>query len=386
MPTGIFTKEHRIQQIREEVSSGNHAYLEDLSEAIGLQPRTIRRYTLKLDIPLPPLRDKVVGYGNIAQNPFMDELIAHGRYQSLLQVAQEYVSRRGGTMSHERVRQYIGAWELQGVFDESREGYRQEQGRIAGGLVNDQGIGSILNGLILKKRAEANEQEKFAWNMAVRRVNETSLVNAHNLLPFRKTYGLMMDYWQVREDGRNKSLDAFADDNGMHFVTVGGVFRGLGLPSLGGKKMFKKRVATPQWKKNAIDRSYDGFMSFRDIAHFLEMPYWNVKDRFLRTTNTGKSRSLKTVTGLDNKVGPVNYKLASEVYEFSRDFTDDEVEEVLGIESRQRDWYRQNARWIEPDIIGTLKFLYSGQEVSKPWVTPNLRAFDGVLEDIGEAA
>lgn len=387
MPTGIYTKNDRIEQVRAGVGSGKYEYLEDLADSLGLQPRTIMRYALDSDISLPPFRDRNRSYGKVSQNNLMDSLIIHGRYQTLKQVANEFVKRGGAlTMSHERVRQYIAARGLQTVFDESRSDYLANQGTVASSLISFGGLPESLNALILDKRVSASAQEAFAYDMAMKKDNDAR-PSASNLLPFGKVYGLMMDYWEVREDGRNKSLNQFGDDHGIHFVTVGNIFRGLGLPTLGGKKMTKKRVPTPEWKKDLIDRSYDGIMSAADIGHFLQIPAWNVKDRFKTITGSGRNRSnVKTVTGPYGKPVSVRYNTASQVYE-ARDagFSDPETRELLKIREKERDWYWKNVGWIGEDIKDTLKFFYRGEEVTKPWVTPNLREFDGNVRSLDAA-
>ena len=382
MPTGIFTKAQRIDQIRGAVASGDYSFLEDLAGSLELQPRTIMGYVLRTDIRLPPFRNRDNSYGNIRQDPALDELIVDGRYQTLKQVAKKYSLRKGNAISKERVRQYIVARGLQGVFDESRDGYRREQGRVVGGLVSGQGFPDLLNDLIVNKRAEASEQEAFAYDLTIGRETGNRSKNSPNLLPFSRVYPLLMDYWQIREDGKNKSITEFGRDNGIHFVTVGNIFRELGLPPLGKKKIKKKRVITPDWKKDLIDRSYDGIMSAVDIAHFLNMPAWNVKDRFKRISKreNRERKNVKKATGPYGKEVLVRYSAASQIYEArNAGFSDTETLGLVNVREKEREWYWRSEEWIRDDIINTLKFFYAGQEVSKPWVTPNLRAFDGAV-------
>ena len=130
----------------------------------------------------------------------------------------------------------------------------------------------------------------------------------------------------------------------------------------------RERHPISEEKKNAVKRSFNLKMSNPDIAYFIGVPSYVVRNYFVESgKNKGSKHNL--VKSFGNPDAYLTYRGASQVYEGGDiGFGQKEIEEVLGLDRRVVSYALKNRTRLEPKIIEALRTIYPDREISKPYL------------------
>jgi len=173
-------------------------------------------------------------------------------------------------------------------------------------------------------------------------------------------------YFEAKYKRKKLSLKKLGKGLNLWNSEIGKILSKVGLKPLYGKKV---RHMTPQWKKEAIKRTFNLDANPPDIAYFLELPehivYQNMKMMGPRPKRQEFIAKPLANIGLPD----LTYRLASQIYE-ARDlkFEIQEIAELLNIKKITVNYILKNENIISPKIFDILKTLYPNKNITTPYI------------------
>lgn len=356
------TKENRLKSIKQLIKSGVE-YADDIAKELGISINTIVKYARESELKLPKLKNNRYSYEHPKKDEKKDELIRDG-------LTLEAIGQRTD-VTRERIRQYILGT---GQHDLWREA-RKERKNVLGNLVSQ--IRNIGNNLAsqIEKIVENNYCKEDNW--AYEKTKEYFYSKRYKInnekYSFDRIFSLFKDYHQALENGDKVSLKKFGERHGFHFVSVGKFFGDVGLKPLG--QLFtherKKRVATPKYKKQALEKVVEVEMPNPDIAYFLNLPNY-VISQFFSIYYKGYKKRPKVKRfirgGPRYKKSILNYRKASEIYEAEdASFSEKEILELCNISKEVYDYALDNKKEISKHIMKNLEIMFPDRKIKKPY-------------------
>jgi hypothetical protein len=179
---------------------------------------------------------------------------------------------------------------------------------------------------------------------------------------------LFANYQAAQLSGRQLSLEELSEsiDRKINSPQVGRLLRIVGIAPLYGKR---DRHATPAYKKEAMQRAFALDMPSTDIAYFLGMSDYNVRQKFTATGKRPHAKRLIAETG--SKYGRhISYRLASEVYEaVDAGFKKREICKLVDVNVEVVDYAIENRGVLQEKIIHALRVMYPDRTIIRPYLS-----------------
>ncbi len=167
-------------------------------------------------------------------------------------------------------------------------------------------------------------------------------------------------------------LDEFSKETGLSIVSIGRLFREAGVHTLRWKGQHKgyvkPRIKLSQPEKQRIKKGLTKTrFSGIELGYFLRLSFWNVQ----QSSPGAEQRKPRSNYGILS----FSYKTASEIYEARASMSDDEIQQVLGLQDPQYEKYLLNEKEISNEIMKGLRAIYpeKARYVQKPFVSPEIR-------------
>ncbi|MGK0232222.1 MAG: transcriptional regulator with XRE-family HTH domain [Patescibacteria group bacterium] len=349
-------RKERMQEIIREIENGTSS-LDKLAEKIRLKPLTIiKDYKTKLKedgYTLPPLEKPLAQYLTSKNDPKRNRFIKRG-------LSLEHIAQKVG-VTRERVRQYIVGKDVHKEWRTSRGHYKNQTHYTQKKEEKEKIVGSILEEIIQRKKAQFSPEEQFAYEGA--EIIEKGKISTRTYT-YDQVYSLLLDYHQTRERRENKSLTQLGTDHGIFFVTISKILQRLNLPTLGQSKPHKKQQLLTPEEKQRIENAKVLPYTATDLAYFIKVPVHTVRTK-LQNQETRNPKDIVTYLPKSR----TNYRTASQVYESqAAGFTPTETQELLDINPKTYKYITENKDWIQKDINQTLQIIYPEKEITKPWI------------------
>ncbi len=346
--------EDRIEKIKQARNNGRYA--EDVAEEIGVPIKTLRIYANHNCIKLPPFRDQSNRY-SARRDSRKDELIKEG-------LKLEAIAHRFG-ITRERIRQYILVTRQHEIWEhakEQRRYYEKQRDKMLGILINQIETAGLRN---------ASVGEKLSYEKAIKYLANKKW---HGIY-FDELFSIYNDYFTFKERGEKVPLSWFAKKYDRWESVIGRIFKNVGLKPLV-KEPAKKRVATPKFKKQALERSVEVELSNRDISYFLkvsiDIPRFFFNDYYKGDKKRRVVKSSIKRFGL-LKMDTLYYRTASEIYEAKdADFRKEEILELCEINDEVYNYALKHKKEIADQIMRNLRIMFPNKPVTKPYVNFSL--------------
>ena len=338
-------KEERIRKINEAIAAG-FIGAREISEITDINEDIIYRYSSKGLIRLKAVNtdDNPEGfiYGT-RRDPQKDRLINEGL--SLVRIAEDFC------VTGEAIRQYIVRTGQHDLWEEKKEFYKIniKNERVSILELINQRIDLLVN--------------KETWSRRKALEYKLKTINNTRSLPLEKLVQLFERYEAAKDEDKKLSLEELSEGL-MSIKGASKILRAVGLEPCYGS--IERSGPITRYKLEAIERAYSE-MSDGDIAYFLGLKYYNVRQFRLRKGL--KRKFQKPVYSIIPREGLfLTYRLTSQIYEAAESgFTREETTELLDIDIRQTNFALIKRSEIEPRLIDKLRPLYNSALINKPY-------------------
>jgi len=172
-------------------------------------------------------------------------------------------------------------------------------------------------------------------------------------------------YEEAQRSGKPLSLEQIGEQLGedlnLYPSEVSGILKRVGLEPLYGSR---ERHITPQYKKDAMKRTFDSDMTISDVAHFLELPYYVVISYFRRIGKRKRRTPLVDPEGL-----LITYSLLSQIYD-AKDigFKPEEMSELFDTSPNKVRYAFKHRETLAPRVIASLQILFPSETIDTPYL------------------
>ena len=355
-------KQERKEKINQLIENGVE-YSEDIVEELDISTLTLIRFCEKEKIKLLPFKKSRYSYFNPKRDKKKDRLIKRG-------LTLEMIAEKTG-VTRERVRQYIEGTCLYEDWQKSRKYFGTKHSReikrkeMLGILASqiEQPARSLSSQIEEIARRKVPEEDKLAYE----KTEEFFRVRKRRAYSFDEIFYFFKDYFDAQRKNEKKSVEKFADKYGYWVANVSSFLKEVELSTLV-RPNNKKRMKTPKYKKQALERSIPVEITRKDIGYFLKLHSY-IAYQFYYKGNKKRPKFSNRIFGSGPSKSILNYRTASQIYEaLDLGFTKEETLELLDKNERVYDYATEHKKEISSHIVNCLKQIFPDKKISKPYL------------------
>ena len=345
-------KQENIEKIISSIENGAE-FIEDLANKIGLSIYTVMNYSYEAKIKPPPYKDRMNRPKcNPKKDKKRDRLIKRGLPLTIL--AEKFNCTR------QNMHRYILVTEQHETWKQSRRYFGIKHSKK---IKRKEALGVLASQIEEIARRKVLENDRLAYEKT-----EEFFKMRNRKYSFDKIFSLFKDYYDAKRENKKVSLKKFADKYDFWIPTISVFFKEAGLKTLVAPNR-KKRVASPKYKIQALERSISIEMPISDKSYFLVLPHKTVSNFNIK--RNGK---------ISEKVNPIKrfgifrkeilmYGNASQIYE-ARDagFTKSEILELIDIDDKVYNYAIRHKKEISGYITSSLKKIFPDKLVKNPYI------------------
>ncbi len=188
--------------------------------------------------------------------------------------------------------------------------------------------------------------------------------NQGRQLPDEPLKKLFEAYAVALLEGKKLSVYELGKKSGISVTQVGRILREAGLDRM--YRNIEGKATTPQWKKEALLRGFElSPLSVRDIAYFLELPYFVVGYNLSQSGQKSVQREPLTKGVGKNRL---YYRHASQIYE-AQDlgFSPEETSELLNLPLKRVTYVQYHRHEFAPVLIKALQVMFPEEKINTPY-------------------
>ncbi len=282
------------------------------------------------------------------RNDAADNLTKQGAIQKTIASALGLRTRQAGYSYLQRTGQHL-TWKS--ASRTRREKYKKQKAQ--------EKIIETLEEMIIKKALNSSE--------AYQKAATYKRLFPHTTYDFSTLVRLFDVYCEAREKQEKLSYRKISEKTGLVFSEVGRVLHRVGLSSMNKYENPRKRISSRQsiW----ITRGFESQLSASDVAYFLGMPPYVVRQRYNKLRKARKSE--RHFSRFQCKVKTITAHQASLIYEADDHqigFSNHELSALINEDEDAIQWIHAQRLYIEPIIVNSLKTIFNDSSLTRPYL------------------